>query len=139
MGKPSNLPLPVVGILSQSTLSKPAPAAIISEPTNNISNQAPPMQNKKNILPVIAVFILTAAIASIIYWFIANRGQGGDLNNPSSQNITPTAKLSPTEIPTPTPSISKDIKIQVGEDVIEEISTGKRKGHCSGSKYFEKR
>ena len=113
LGKPSNLPLPVVGILSQSTLSKPAPAAIISEPTNNISNQAPPMQNKKNILPVIAVFILTAAIASIIYWFIANRGQGGDLNNPSSQNITPTAKLSPTEIPTPTPSISKDIKIQV--------------------------
>lgn len=113
LGKPANLPLPVVGLLSQASLSKPPSAVIMNPSTNNISNQSPNMENKKNILPVIAVFILTAAIASIIYWFVTNRNQTEDLNNPSSQNITPTSQATPTEAPSPTPSISKDIKIQV--------------------------
>jgi hypothetical protein len=56
-------------------------------------------ENKKNILPLVAVFIFTAAIASIIIWFVLNR------NQPATVPLV----LLPTQAPaqsTPTPAIT---------------------------------
>lgn len=101
--KASNLPLPILGLFS----------AIISVRINN-SNPKPQktMENKKNYLPIIAVFIVTAALASIIIWFIMNRNKT-DINTPSAET-TETIQEMPTNTPVPTVAeISKDLKIQV--------------------------
>ncbi len=108
--KPSNIPLPVLGIL----VSNPEPPAIINSSNTN-SNSTPKMENKKNILPFIIVFIVTAVIASGIIYFVLNRNNTVETNsNNPSTTITPTSEPSPTETPTPTVAeISKKIKIQV--------------------------
>lgn len=71
--------------------------------------------NKKSLLPIIAVFIITAIVASIIVWFILNQNKNTDINSPGGENKTEEISATPvTEAPTPTPiEISKDIKIQV--------------------------
>ena len=96
------------------------------------------MENKKNILPLIAVFVVTAAIASIIIWFVLNRNNtkvAGDIT--PVDNAVPTVDqtaATPTEIPSPTamPSvadISKKIKIQVlnSTDINGQAATLKAK------------
>lgn len=110
---PINLPLPVLGIFCSSSSPIVKSPVIIKESVP----QKPPMENKKNILPVIFVFIGTALIASAILWFIVNRNSSTDVENPSA-DITPTfepvAEVSPTETPIPSPvEVSKKLKIQV--------------------------
>ena len=103
-----NLPLPVLSILN---VSVPSSSDII-KPSANI-NSKKTMEPKKNILPLIAVFIFTAALASIVIWFVVNRNKTESTETPANQveNITP------TEIPaTPTPTIAeidKSLKLQV--------------------------
>lgn len=90
---PSNLPLPVAGIIQL------------------------PMENKKNILPIIAVALFTAIIAAVIVWFALNQNsKPTDITDPKVAMITPI----PTDVldVTPTPSIavtepSKSLKLQV--------------------------
>lgn len=108
--RPGNFPLPVIGCLG---IHKP-PTAII-DTVNNSSAQVP-MENKKNILPLVAVFVVTAAIASIVIWFVMNRDSNGTIQSPSSNNQqpTPTVEVLPTETPVPTVAeIDKKLKIQV--------------------------
>lgn len=116
--KASNLPLPVLSFFIGNT--KPS-TAIIKPTTIPVTDSNPipktPMENnKKNILPIIAVFIITAAIASIIVWLILNQ------NNKNTENTSPggesiaTVTTAPiaTQAPTPTAAeLSKTIKIQV--------------------------
>lgn len=118
--KASNLPLPVLSFFINST-SKPTTAIIKPEPVPVIdSNFTPqkPMENnnKKSLLPIIAVFIVTAVVASIIVWLILNQNKNNANNTPEaekqSEEIT-TAPI-PTQAPTPTlAEISKTLKIQV--------------------------
>ena len=111
LSKASNLPLPVLGEISTSTTHN---TDIIGSPTN-ISSPKKNMENKKkNILPIIAVFIFTAALASIIIWVVLNRNTS-EIESPTDTDIIET-NITPTEIPLPTPTIaeiSKTIKIQV--------------------------
>jgi len=89
----SNLPLPVAGIIGLH------------------------MENKKNILPIIAVALFTAIIAAVIVWFALNQNSKlTDVTDPKVAMITPI----PTDVldVTPTPSIvitepSKSLKLQV--------------------------
>lgn len=90
---PSNLPLPVAGIIEL------------------------PMENKKNILPIIAVALFTAIIAAVIVWFALNQNsKPTEVTDPKVAMISPI----PTEVvlATPTPEVtitepSKLLKIQV--------------------------
>lgn len=127
LSKASNLPLPVLGEINSSVSYNPG----IIESSTNISLSPKNMENKKkNLLPIIAVFIFTAALASVIIWFVLNRNVN-DLESPTdidqiSQNITP------TEVPEPTPTIaeiSKTIKIQVlnATDINGQAATLKAK------------
>jgi hypothetical protein len=104
---PSNLPLPVVGEIS----------AIINSPNDN-NNSLPKvktMNNKKNILPIVAVLIFSAAIVSFVVYFIFNKNKADQ----TAENSTPTEEVTPTEeIPTDTPTptianIDKTIKLQI--------------------------
>lgn len=110
----SNLPLPVLGELYGLNSNN---AAIINTPADNINLPIKKMEkNKKNILPLVAVFIFTAALASVIIWVVLNRNAStSDVENiEETSEITQT--LTPTATPIPTPTIaeiSKDIKIQV--------------------------
>ncbi len=110
----SNLPLPVLGELYGLNSDNPA---IINAPIENISLPTKKMEkNKKNILPLVAVFIFTAALASVIIWFVLNRNSS--TSDVETNDITPEVveTSTPIETPTPTPTIaeiSKDIKIQV--------------------------
>ena len=127
--QPSNLPLPVLGVFAQSV----TPAVIIKP--DNIHSTPPKtnMENKKNILPLIAVFVVTAAIASIIIWFVLNRNNTKvtDVSN----DVTPTIDQTiPTDTPVPTAAptvadISKKIKIQVlnSTDINGQAATLKAK------------
>ncbi|MFA5827854.1 MAG: LytR C-terminal domain-containing protein [Candidatus Shapirobacteria bacterium] len=111
LGKPSNFPLPVLGVMISQSETKPA---IITQ-VKDISSGKNKMENKKNVLPIIAVFVVTAAAAAIIIYFILNR-------NISPQEtvvaeVTPTltqSEMIPTETPIPTVAeISKKLKLQV--------------------------
>lgn len=102
--KASNLPLPIIGLFS----------AIIGVRINN-SNPKPQktMENKKNYLPIIAVFVVTAALASIIIWFIMNRNKA-DINTPTAETSETIEEVIPTNTPVPAVAeISKELKIQV--------------------------
>lgn len=108
--KPSNLPLPVI---------------------NQISAIIKPMNNKKNLLPIIAVAIFSFAIVSFIVYFIINKNNqeivGGD--QPIT-TITPTSEPVITQEPTPIiAEIEKDIKIQVlnATDINGQAATLKAK------------
>lgn len=112
---PSSLPLPVLGLLltpKTSNINQPMTDTLIS-PTPT-ADTAP--KSSKNILPVIAVFVVTAAVASIAIWFVLNRDQSTSLTTPSGQ-AEPTIAISdiPTEAP-PTPTLAtvdKTLKLQV--------------------------
>ena len=114
--QPSNLPLPVVSLLSSP---RPPNLDIIKtmkdispvNPGSNINSTSPMPSDKKNVLPIIAVFILTAALASVVIWFVLNRA---DSSSPLGQAETLTPTQIPSLIPTPTTAeISKDLKLQV--------------------------
>ncbi len=137
-GKAANLPLPVLGELSSSNQAN---AVIIEAPVEKSTDislplSPKPMEHKKNILPIVAVFIFTAALASVIIWFVLNKNNA-EIQNPSSQNQT-AENAAPTDIPTPTvapaPTVavvepSKTIKIQVlnATDINGQAATIKAK------------
>ena len=127
LSKASNLPLPVLGEISTSITHN---TDIIGSSTN-ISSPKKNMENKKkNILPIIAVFIFTAALASIIIWVVLNRNTS-EIASPTDTDIIET-NITPTEIPLPTPTIaeiSKAIKIQVlnATDINGQAATLKAK------------
>ena len=115
--KATNIPLPVlaffVGSQSPTAIIKPTAPVIDSNPVSK-----PMENNKKNLLPIIAVFIITAALASFIVWFILNRNnKATEINNPGTDNTQTTIPTSApviTQAPTPTAApVSKTIKIQV--------------------------
>lgn len=129
LSKASNLPLPVLGEINTSVSHSD-----IIVPSINISSSPKNMENqKKNILPIVAVFIFTAALASVIIWVVLNRNNNG-IESPSdndNQEVTETT-VSPTQIPTPSPTIaeiSKTIKIQVlnATDINGQAATLKAK------------
>jgi hypothetical protein len=115
LSKASNLPLPVLGEISTSI---PHNTDIISPPTN-ISSKPKNMENKKkNLLPIIAVFIFTAALASVIIWFVLNRNgaKTEDTSDVQTEQTAESTTIAPTDTPIPSPTvaeISKKIKIQI--------------------------
>lgn len=131
--KASNLPLPVLGLFIEANIvpSISAPVdKIQNNPITNISS-TPKMENKRNILPIIAVFIFTAALASVIIWYVLNRGNDTTIETPTetpSSEVTPAVEIIPTSAPTPTVAdISKSIKIQVlnATDINGQAATAK--------------
>lgn len=117
--KPSDFPLPLLAFFAGGKI-KPAPAIIKTETVN--TPFTPPMEenNKKNLLPIIAVFLVTLIAASLIVWYVLNHNKSPEdgLNNPGGE--TQTEEISPvptdTQIETPTPTqaeVDKNIKIQV--------------------------
>lgn len=106
-----NLPLPVVGLIVDASSSRPAIMDITMD--NNTTLPQSQNQNKKSILPLIAVFVFTAALASIIIWFVLNRN-GETTTATPSPTPTSVAENQPTQTPTPSPAvINKKIKLQV--------------------------
>lgn len=119
--RPGNTPLPVLGFFLEN---KEPSADIISTPLANLEVSPPPEKSmnaaKKNVLPIVAVFIFTAALASVIIWFVLNKNSGTDIESPVAENQpqdVPVVEFAPTEPPlSPTPTlapIDKDMKIQV--------------------------
>jgi len=112
--KATNLPLPVIGLMVPTSAS---PAIIKTTDTNSSNSN---MEKNRNFLPFIGVFFITAAIASIIIWFVLSKSNSATIQNPTD-DITPTvAVATPTSTPIPTiVEISKKLKIQVlnGTDI----------------------
>ena len=111
LSKASNLPLPVLGEMTNSVLTN---TDIIGTP-NNISSQTKMENKKRNILPIIAVFIFTAALASVGAWFIFNKNSS-EVASPTSTSETSEPTVAPTATATPKPTVAeieKDIKIQI--------------------------
>ena len=109
--KSANLPLPVLGLMSLNQ-----PQTVIINPVDKSLAKPKNMDNKKNILPFIAVFVITAVIASVIIWFVLNKNNtAAPAPEVSTPSPVPTAiVMAPTDTPVPTvTSISKKIKIQV--------------------------
>jgi len=120
LNKPANLPLPVLGCLSD-----------IIKPTKDISlvsNQK--MNNKKNLLPIIAVAVLSFAIVSFIVFSILRKNKEEIIDTDVQTNSIPTSAPIITEMPTPTiAQIDKAIKIQVlnATDINGQAATLKAK------------
>lgn len=114
LSKASNFPLPILG--EMTTTSAANNADIITSPTN-ISSTPTKMENKKpNILPIIAVFIFTAVIASIVIWYVLNKDKSEVESPTGNKPETSQTTVTPTAIPTVKPTIAevdKNIKIQV--------------------------
>lgn len=116
--KASNLPLPVLSFF----VGTAKPNAAIIKPTvpliDSTQSQAPMENNKKNILPIIAVFLITILITSAIVWFILDQNnKNTEINTPAGDSLPEATEISsPVISQTPTPTlveISKTIKIQV--------------------------
>ncbi|MBI2464848.1 LytR C-terminal domain-containing protein [Candidatus Shapirobacteria bacterium] len=106
--KTSNLPVPVLGVM----VSKSFPPGIMN--TSDTNSSQPKMENKKNILPFIAVFVVTAALASIIIWFVLNKNSENTPETPIVDTTPTVVQETPTEAPTPTIApVSKTLKLQV--------------------------
>jgi len=122
LNKLTNLPLPVIGEIG----------AIINAPKNISSSGVKKMNNKKNILPIVAVLIFSAAIVSFIVYFIFNKNQEDKIVSEES-TVTPTVTqaVTPTAAaPTPTlANIDKKIKLQVlnATDINGQAATLKAK------------
>lgn len=110
--KATNLPLPVLGMIITQPLQKDSKSsAIIKQSTDN--NSKPPMETKKNILPIVAAFFVTAAVASIGIWFLLNRGSDS-VDETLAPTPTQVIEILPTNTPIPTiAEISKKLKVQV--------------------------
>lgn len=116
--KASNLPLPVLSFF----VGNSKPKTDIIKPTvpviDSTKIETPMENNKKNILPIIAVFLITILITSAIVWFILDQNnKNTEINTPTGETEIQTEEISSpvvTEAPTPTiAEISKATKIQV--------------------------
>ena len=104
LNKPANLPLPIIGCLGD----------IIKSPKDISLSHKQKMNNKKNILPIIAVAVLSFAIVSFIVFSILRKNNEDIVDTDVQTDNLPTSIPVITEIPTPTiAQIDKDIKIQV--------------------------
>jgi hypothetical protein len=104
LNMPANLPLPIIGCLSD----------IIKSPKDISLSPKQKMNNKKNILPIIAVAVLSFAIVSFIVFSILRKNNEDIVDADVQTDNLPTSIPVITEIPTPTiAQIDKDIKIQV--------------------------
>lgn len=116
MGKAGNYPMPVLGLFI-SSIAKPSNLADIIDTKMPQPTTPTPQKTSKNPLPLIAAFVLTAALASVGIWFVFNREGSDQLESPTdlANSSTPTTTQSaPTQIPTPTVAqLSKTTKIQV--------------------------
>ncbi|MFA6602762.1 MAG: LytR C-terminal domain-containing protein [Candidatus Shapirobacteria bacterium] len=106
----SNLPLPVIATSLSDIISS---SNLPPSSSNQIQSN---MEPKKSILPIIAVFVVTAVIASLVIGYVLNRNKA--LSGPSVDDslvLTPApTEVIPTATPTPTiAEISKTLKIQV--------------------------
>lgn len=103
---PQNFPIPVIGAISD--IIKP------SKDTSLVKSSK--MNNKKNLLPIIAVAIFSFAVVSFLVYFFFNKNKQDQIID-STQNTENTQEnLEPTITQAPTPTIAeidKDIKIQV--------------------------
>ncbi|MDD4106518.1 MAG: LytR C-terminal domain-containing protein [Candidatus Shapirobacteria bacterium] len=120
LSRPGNLPLPVVGCLSD----------IINSPKDISSLIKPKMNNKKNVLPIIAVAILSFAIVSFIIFLILRKNNEEIIDTDVQSDNTPTSIPVIAQTPTPTiANIDKDIKIQVlnATDISGQAATIKAK------------
>ena len=110
LSQPLNMPLPVLGMLLEHSVPTPK-TAIIKD------TQLPkaPMENKKTILPIILVFVITAAVASLVLYMVTRRSTNQQVETPTSDTIVPEPTVEvPTTTPVPTlAAVSKSIKIQV--------------------------
>ncbi|MDD4937515.1 MAG: LytR C-terminal domain-containing protein [Candidatus Shapirobacteria bacterium] len=118
LNKPANFPLPVLGEFSD----------IIAKAQDINSSGVKKMNNKKNILPIIAVLIFTAALVSFIVYFVFNNKSNNEEN---MEDITPTSiieEITPTATPT-LAEIDKTIKLQVlnATDINGQAATLKSK------------
>lgn len=110
--QPSNFPLPVLGLLFDS--APPSPGIMKLDMDSSITSPLPETKPKKNILPLVAVFIFTAALASIIIWFVLNRNADESLPGQTEPTPTVSQATAPTDTPAPTAAeINKKIKVQV--------------------------
>lgn len=107
------LPPPVSIPQTKSPEEVPQPAIINKSPDTNLS-LSKNMERKKNILPLIAVFIFTAALASVVIWYVLNRNaETTPPVSPTTEDITPVVEV-PTSTPTPAlVALDKDLKLQV--------------------------
>lgn len=104
LNKPANLPIPVIGSLSD----------IIKSPKDISLTYNQKMNNKKNILPIIAVAVLSFLIISFIVIAISRKNKEEIIDTDVQTNNIPTSMPVITEIPTPTIApIDKEMKIQV--------------------------
>ncbi|HOZ80823.1 MAG TPA: LytR C-terminal domain-containing protein [Candidatus Woesebacteria bacterium] len=109
--KSTNLPLPVLG-----SFLKDAPQTVIINSSTDNSSIKKPMENKKNLLPLIAVFVVATTLASIAIWYVLNKNSSPETESPITQQPTPTiTETTPTATPTPSVvvEVDKKIKIQV--------------------------
>ena len=108
---PQLTPPPVSITETKTPEESPQPVIINKSPDTNLSKN---MESKKNILPLIAVFIFTAALASVVIWYVLNRNSETALPvSPTTEEITPVAEV-PTLTPTPAlVALEKDLKLQV--------------------------
>lgn len=122
--KASNLPLPVLSFFIGNTkpnaaIIKPVSTEVSPAPTiidSNLISSTSMENNKKSILPIIAVFIITAIVASVIVWFILNQNKNTEINTPGGENQAEEVTTAPeaTQAPIPTAAeVSKTLKIQV--------------------------
>ncbi len=112
LNMPVNYPLPIIGSLMTGGSSPPKTVIMNNTPLV----QKPTMQPKKNIIPVILVFVITAAIASLVLWMVTKKNSAPVVENPTSDTITtqPTEPPVPTDTPVPTLApVSKKLKIEV--------------------------
>lgn len=121
--KPSFVPVTAIinPVSTQTPVATPV-SAIIETPTpaptiiGSAPSFLPPMENnKKSLLPIIAVFIVTAIVASVIVWFILNQNKNTELTpvgETPAENITTAPVVSQAPVPT-VAEISKTLKIQV--------------------------
>lgn len=112
---PTPVTTPVSAIIETPTITTtptPTPAPTVID---SISNPPPMENNKKSLLPIIAVFIVTAIVASVIVWFILNQNKNTELTpggETPAENISTTPEITQAPIPT-VAEISKSLKIQV--------------------------
>ncbi len=121
--QPHNTPLPVISQIDG-----------IIKPSQDISsNKQSNMNNKKNLIPIIAVIIFSFAIVSFVVYFIMSKNKSEEIIDGSQidSDVVPTTVIE-TITPEPTPTIaeiSKDIKIQVlnATDINGQAATLKAK------------
>ena len=120
LNKSANLPIPVIGSLSD----------IIKIPKDISLPPNQKMNNKKNILPIIAVAVLSFLIISFMVIVISRKNKEEIIDTDVQTNTIPTSIPVITEAPTPTIApIDKEMKIQVlnATDINGQAATLKAK------------